>query len=104
MRSQGGVLILVARFIPVGRTATTFAAGTLEMPWRRFVAADALAASLWATYATMLGYAGGPSFAHNLWKPLLFALGVAILLAAVGEGYRRLQKHRGKDILSGELR
>ena len=104
IRGQGGLLILIARFIPVGRTATTFAAGTLKMPWRRFFAFDALAAILWASYATALGYAGGSSFAHNLWKPLLFALGIALLLAAAGESYRRLQKHRGKDILSGELR
>jgi membrane protein DedA with SNARE-associated domain len=103
VRRQGVVLILIARFIPVGRTATTIAAGTLRMPWRRFLAADALAATLWATYATMLGYAGGSSFAHSLWKPLLLALGVAALLAAAAEAYRRLQKHRGRDILSGEF-
>jgi membrane-associated protein len=104
VRSRGAVLILIARFIPVGRTATTFAAGTLEMPWRRFLVADAIAATLWATYASMLGYIGGSSFAHNLWKPLLFALGMAFLLAAAGESYRRLQQHRGRDLLSGQLR
>lgn len=104
VRSQGGILILIARFIPVGRTATTLAAGTLEMPWRRFLAADALAATLWASYAVMLGYVGGSSFAHSLWKPLLLALGIALLLAGAGEAYRRVQKHRGKDILSGQLR
>ena len=104
IRNQGVILILIARFIPVGRTATTFAAGTLKMPWRRFAVADGLAATLWAAYATMLGYAGGSSFANSLWKPLLFALGIALLLAAAGESYRRVQKHRGKDILSGELR
>jgi membrane protein DedA with SNARE-associated domain len=104
VRSQGGILILIARFIPVGRTATTLAAGTLEMPWRRFLAADALAATLWASYAAMLGYAGGSSFAHSLWKPLLLALGIALLLASAGETYRRVQKHRGNDILSGQLR
>ena len=100
---QGGKLILVARFIPIGRTATTLAAGTLEMPWRRFVAADALAASLWAIYASVLGYAGGTSFEHSLWLPLLFAFGIAAILGGALEVYRRLQKRHGKDILSGDF-
>lgn len=104
IQKQGGWLILVARFIPVGRTATTLAAGTLEMPLRRFVIADAAAATLWATYAGMLGYAGGSSFANSLWKPLLFAFGLASILAVSFEAYRRVQKRRGKDILSGQLR
>ena len=103
IRSQGAILILIARFIPVGRTATTLAAGTLEMRWRGFLAVDALAAFLWASYAAALGYVGGTSFEHSLWKPLLFALGMALVLAAAGETYRQVQKHRGKDILSGEL-
>lgn len=104
VRRQGGRLILVARFIPVGRTATTLAAGTLELPWRRFLVADVAAATLWAVYASMLGYAGGASFAHSLWTPLIFAFGIAALLAVGFEAYRRVQKRRGKDVLSGELR
>jgi hypothetical protein len=52
----------------------------------------------------MLGYIGGSSFAHSLWKPLLLAPGMAFLLAAAGESYRRLQQHRGRDVLSGQLR
>lgn len=103
IQRQGGKLILVARFIPVGRTATTLAAGSLELPWRRFALADALAATLWAIYASVLGYAGGASFEHSLWLPLLFAFGIAGLLAAAFEAYRRVQKRRGKDILSGEF-
>ncbi|MBV8481076.1 MAG: VTT domain-containing protein [Actinobacteria bacterium] len=103
IRARGATLVLIARFIPVGRTATTLAAGTLDMPWRRFLIADAIAATLWAAYATALGYLGGSSFSHNLWKPLLFALALAAVLAGAAEGYRQLQKHRGKDILSGEL-
>ena len=50
LRRRGAVIIVVARFIPGGRTATTFSAGALEMPWRRFLAIDAVAAVLWATY------------------------------------------------------
>jgi membrane protein DedA with SNARE-associated domain len=104
IRRQGGLLIVVARFLPVGRTLTTLAAGTLEMPWRRFAAADALAATLWAVYASMLGYIGGTSFERSLWKPLAFAFGIALMLAASAEAYRRLQKHRGREVLSGEFR
>ena len=98
------MLIVVARFLPIGRTLTTLAAGTLEMPWRRFAVADAIAAGLWAVYASMLGYAGGASFANSLWKPLTLAFGIAAALALGVEAYRRIQKHRGREILSGELR
>jgi membrane protein DedA with SNARE-associated domain len=104
VRKQGAILILIARFIPVGRTATTIAAGTLEMEWPRFLVADAVAASLWAIYASLLGYIGGTSFEHSLWKPLLFALGLALLLAVAGEIYRRYARAHGRDILSGQLR
>lgn len=103
IKRQGGRLILIARFIPIGRTATTLAAGTLEMSWPRFLLADAVAATLWAIYASLLGYLGGSSFAHSLWQPLLFAFGMAALLAAGFEVYRRVQKRRGKDVLSGQL-
>lgn len=104
VQQQGGLLIVVARFLPIGRTLTTLAAGTLELPWRRFAVADAIAASLWAVYASMLGYAGGASFEHSLWKPLALALGIAALLGLAVEAYRRVQKRRGREILSGEFR
>jgi len=95
---------MVARFLSIGRTLTTLAAGTLELPWRRFAVADAIAATLWGIYAAMLGYAGSASFENSLWKPLALALGIAALLALVVEAYRRLQKCRGREILSGEFR
>lgn len=104
IQNHGRLVIVVGRFLPVGRTLTTLAAGTLEMPWRRFAVADAIAAASWALYATMLGYAGGSSFEHSLWKPLLFAFGIALLLALAIEAYRRVQKRRGRELLRGELR
>ena len=48
---RGGELIVVARFIPGGRTAVCLSAGGLEMPWRRFATFDAIAAIVWASYA-----------------------------------------------------
>jgi membrane-associated protein len=104
IRGSGSLLIVVARFLPVGRTLTTLAAGTLKMPWLRFLAADAIAAAAWSIYANMLGYVGGSSFQHSLWKPLVFALGLAFLLGVAVETYRRIQKRRGRELMAGEFR
>jgi membrane-associated protein len=90
LRDRGPAIIIVARFIPGGRTATTYVAGTLGMPWkRRFLPADSVAAVLWALYAAGLGYFGGATFEHNLWLPLLIAVGVSLVVAALGELLRR---------------
>ncbi len=89
LHARGSLLVVVARFIPGGRTATTFASGTLELPWRRFIAADALAAALWAIYAAGLGYLGGEAFRHSVWKPLAIALGISACMLVVGELVRR---------------
>jgi len=97
---HGVWIIIIARFIPGGRTATTFACGTLELPWlRRFLPADATAAILWAGYASALGYIGGATFKDNLWLPLLIAAGAGLLIAALGEVARRtlLDRHERAD-------
>jgi membrane protein DedA with SNARE-associated domain len=100
---RGAILIGVGRFIPGGRTVTTFAAGTLEMPYRQFLVADAVAASLWALYVSMLGYLGGETFNENLWLPLAASFGAAMAVGLGFEVWRRLQSRRGKDILGDEL-
>ncbi len=91
LHERGAVIIIAARFIPGGRTATTFSAGTLEVPWRRFLAIDAVAAVLWATYVTLLGYFGGSAFENDLWRPILAAGAVAVLVAGVAELIRRVK-------------
>jgi membrane-associated protein len=48
-------LIVVARFLPGGRTATTFAAGFLDITWRRFIVYDGAAAVLWSIYVAAIG-------------------------------------------------
>lgn len=90
LRVRGGVIIVAARFVPGGRTATTFSAGTLEMPWRRFFAIDVFAAALWAAYASLLGYFGGNAFTQSLWKPLLAATIVGLTVATLAEVARRM--------------
>jgi membrane protein DedA with SNARE-associated domain len=103
LRRRGAILIGIGRFLPGGRTATTFAAGTLEMPYRQFAVADAVAASLWALYVSMLGYFGGETFNESLWLPLASSFAAAMAVGLSFEIWRRLQSRRGKDILGDEL-
>jgi membrane protein DedA with SNARE-associated domain len=91
---RGGLLIIVARFIPGGRIATMLTAGTVGYPWlRRFVPYDAIAATFWACYAGLLGYFGGKAFENSTWKALLVAFAAAAGIALVIEGIRRLDLH-----------
>jgi membrane-associated protein len=89
---HGAAIIVVARFIPGGRTATTFTAGTVRLPWPRFAAADAVGATLWAGYAAALGYLGGETFERRPLHAILFGLGAALLVALVVGAARRLRK------------
>jgi membrane protein DedA with SNARE-associated domain len=92
---RGGLLIVVARFIPGGRIATMLAAGTLGYPWlRRFVPFDALAGTFWACYAGLLGYFGGRTFENSTWKALVVAFAIAAGIALLVEAIRRLGVHR----------
>jgi membrane-associated protein len=102
-RTHGAAVIVAGRFVPGGRTATTLAAGTLEMPYREMLLADAIAAKLWAVYATMLGYLGGEAFQASIWKPLAFALALAALVTLAAELWRRRQRRRGRDVLGDPL-
>ena len=90
LRSSGTWIIVLARFIPGGRTATTYVAGTLGMAWRgRFLPVDTAAGALWSLYASALGYFGGSAFENNLWLPLGIATGASLIVAAAGELVRR---------------
>jgi membrane-associated protein len=98
LHHHGGWIIVVARFIPGGRTATTYVAGTVGMPWRsRFLPADGIAVTLWALYSSALGYFGGAAFKDNFWLPMLIAAGASILIGAGGELLRRKVLDRRED-------
>lgn len=106
LRLSGAWIIIVARFVPGGRTATTYVSGTLGMPWhRRFLPADATAALIWSLFASGLGYFGGATFEHNLWLPLLIATGASIVVAGGGELVRRrfLDRRTGGDAAPGNM-
>ncbi len=97
LTQRGGELIVVARFIPGGRTAVTLGAGTLAYPWRRFAIFDAIAALIWALYASLLGYFGGKAFEHAAWIGLLLALGIAFAVTGGVEAVRWYLRRRASQ-------
>jgi membrane-associated protein len=99
LNQRGGQLILVARFIPGGRTVVTLSAGLLRYPWQRFFAFDTVAALIWALYATALGYFGGRAFENAAWKGLLLALGTGFAVGGIVEAIRwLLRRRRGRTV------
>ena len=92
---RGAYIIVVARFIPGGRTAVTFSAGYVPtFPWRRFVVYDVVAGCIWASYASLLGYFGGKTFENHPFLGLLIALGVALSLGLAVELVRNRRQRR----------
>ncbi|MGW7257364.1 DedA family protein [Streptomyces sp. NPDC054834] len=56
---HGGKIVTIARFVEGLRQANGIVAGTTGMPWRRFLAFNALGAALWAgLWATLACLAG----------------------------------------------
>jgi membrane protein DedA with SNARE-associated domain len=92
LQERGGYLIVIGRFIPGGRTAVTFAAGSLDWAWLRFIKFDILAGVVWASYASLLGFLGGKSFEKSTWKALLVAFAGAALVTGGVEAIRWYRK------------
>ena len=95
LKERGWYLIVVARFIPGGRTVTTFSAGfTSAVSWPKFLLFDAIAAAIWGAYTVLLGYFGGRTFEEEPWKGLLLAFAIALAVTGVVELVRHLRARR----------
>lgn len=81
---RGTGLIAAAQFIPGGRNLVMVGAGTLGFPLRRFLPAEAIGVTIWATFQTGLGYLGGRAFERTI-TALLVSLGIAIVVGVAVE-------------------
>ncbi|WP_420033481.1 DedA family protein [Streptomyces sp. cg28] len=79
-RSSGGLLVIIARFAPAGRSIVSFAAGTAHRRVREFLPWSALAGVAWAAYSVALGYFGAQWLGAS-W----LSTGVSVL-ALIGAG------------------
>jgi membrane-associated protein len=91
-KERGSYVLIVARFIPGGRTAATFTSGLVRLPWMtRFAPYIFAAAVLWSVYAALLGYLGGRLFEDKPIYALLVAFGIAAVITVGVEGWRRVR-------------
>lgn len=81
LRKRPASLILVARFIPIGRVAVNLTAGATHFRHVRFVLLTVMSAILWAAYSVGIGLFFGQWFEDN------HLLGAVIaIICAVGLG------------------
>jgi membrane protein DedA with SNARE-associated domain len=84
---HGGKVVFFGRFVSVLRTYAAFLAGTLQMHWLRFLAANAAGGVIWATLFGVGFYEFGSTL-KRLQTPVDIVLGVvALLLVVAGTWY-----------------
>lgn len=98
LAQRGGLILVVARYIPGGRTAVTLTAGSVRFPLRKFSFYDGIAALSWGIYSAFIGYLGGHAFEDNPIMGLAVGLGIALAITGIVELVRhRLRKRSGAE-------
>ncbi|MFC7308542.1 DedA family protein [Streptomyces monticola] len=81
----GGILVVIARFAPAGRSVVSLGAGAAHRTVREFLPWSLLAGVAWAGYSVGLGYFGG-QWLGATWLATGVSL-AALFLAGVGAAY-----------------
>lgn len=81
-------LLVVADFIPWGRTILMFSAGALRVTLRRFLPFAAVAAIVWASFFAAIGFISGSVFGST-WHILGASFGAVLAIGLVGELLQR---------------
>jgi len=93
LNRKGFLTIVVGRFPPIARTLVPVLAGIARMPYRRFLAGNALGGVIWATASAVVGY-----FAGDAWQRIervQHIVGLAVLAAlAIAVAVLKLRSRR----------
>ncbi|MGA1407291.1 MAG: DedA family protein [Ilumatobacteraceae bacterium] len=92
IHERGGLLLITARFIPGGRTILTLSCGITRQDRRWYMGWIAAAASIWALYASLLGFIGGKTFEENHTLAFVVAFVTAVSVTVLIEVIRALLK------------
>ncbi len=96
IHERGGLLLITARFIPGGRTILTLSCGITRQDRKWYATWIGIAATIWALYASLLGFIGGKTFEENHTLAFVVAFGTAVSVTVVIElvraGIKRLRR------------
>ncbi len=83
LHRRAAVLILCARFIPVGRVAVNMTAGATGFSRSRFLSLTALSATMWSIYSIMIGTVAGKALHDNPLLAAVLGIFLAVLIGTV---------------------
>ncbi len=92
IETRGGELLVTARFIPGGRTILTLSCGITRQERRWYMSWIAAAATIWALYASLLGFIGGKTFEENHTLAFIVAFVTAVSVTILIEIIRAVLK------------
>lgn len=108
LTDRGGQVLVFARYLPGGRSASALAAGVLGYPAGRFQAWTAVGVSVWASMSGLIGYTCGRFLEGRPWPALLLAYAGAASLLVVAEVLRRAaaagSQHADEEVDPGPAR
>lgn len=96
LEKRGGIVLIVARYIPGGRTAITITCGAVRYRLAKFSFFDSIAAVSWGLYSGLIGYFAGMTFKDRPLLALGLGFAVAITCAFVIELVRFILERRAK--------
>jgi membrane protein DedA with SNARE-associated domain len=91
---RGGLVLVVARYVPGGRTAVTLTMGAVRYPVRNFSFFAAVAAVSWGLYCSLVGYLGGKAFEDNPLRGVILGIGLALTVTLIVEVVRHRRSKR----------
>lgn len=97
LRRRGGVAIFLGRFVAFFRAVLPALAGSARMPYRTFLAFNALGGTLWGVGFVLLGYLAGSSYAKveaAVGRDSAVMVAVVAVVAFVVWQVRRHRTHR----------
>ena len=103
LAERGGMALVVARYVPGGRTAVTLGMGALRHPLRDFTRWDTVAALSWAVYCTAIGLIGGAAFAEDPLPAVVLGMAIALTITGLAEVVRHVRRSRQRARTAGAV-